>query len=110
PSADDTRLAQFDTLIARHMSEGWTASDYAAALSITAGHLSRLCRTATGRGATAYIEQARIEEACRLLAFTRLPVSEIGFRLGFADPSYFSKRFRNARDQTPSAYREGFAA
>ncbi len=106
---EDTRLAVLDTLIARHMAEGWTASDYAAALSITAGHLSRLCRAATGRGATAYIEQARIEEACRLLAFTRLPVSEIGYRLGFADASYFSKRFRAARGQTPSQYRGVFS-
>ncbi|MFC3616649.1 helix-turn-helix domain-containing protein [Lutimaribacter marinistellae] len=108
--ADHTRLTQLDVLIARHMSDSWTARDYAAALSLTAGHLSRICRAATGRGATAYIEQARIDEACRLLAFTRLPVSEIGYRLGFSDPSYFSKRFRAARGQTPSTYRDSIVS
>ena len=44
-------------------------------------------------------------EASRLLAFTRLPMSEIGYRLGFDDPSHFSKRFRAARGLAPSAYR-----
>lgn len=104
----DHRMARLDKLIQDHMSEGWTASDYADALSVSTGHLSRLCRDASGRGATAYIEQAIMEEACRLLAFTQMPVSGVGYRLGFADPSYFSKRFRASRGQTPSDYRARF--
>lgn len=102
------RLFALDDLISKHISEGWTASNFASALSVSTGHLSRLCRAATGMGATAYIEQHQIQEACRLLAFTQLPVSEIGYRLGFIDPSYFSKRFRAARGQTPSDYRALF--
>ena len=105
-----TRLFALDALISEHMSDGWTASDFAKALSISTGHLSRLCRAATGMGATAYIEQHQMQEACRLLAFTQLPVSEIGYRLGFIDPSYFSKRFRAARGQTPSEYRALFTS
>lgn len=106
--ASDARLGQVDALIAQHMSDGWRASDYAAALSLTTGHLSRLCRAAHGVGAAAYIEQKLMEEAARQLAFTRLGIAEIGFRLGFDDPSYFSKRFRARIGQTPSAYRSGF--
>lgn len=108
PRTKHARLFALDDLIAAHMSDGWTASDFASALAISTGHLSRLCRAATGMGATAYIEQQQMHEACRLLAFTQLPVSEIGYRLGFMDPSYFSKRFRAARGQTPSAYRALF--
>lgn len=99
------RLLDLDQLIARNMSQGWGASDYAAALAISPGHLSRLCRTATGKGSAAYIERAVMEEACRLLAFSQLPVSEIGYRLGFSDPSYFSKRFHRAHATPPSGYR-----
>ena len=104
------RLTALDALIAAHVGEGWTVSDYAAALLVSAGHLSRLCRNATGLGAAAYIEQYAMNEACRLLAFTALPVSEVGYRLGFSDPSYFSKRFRRMRNETPTAYRARFVA
>src|SRR6056297_2038183 len=104
------QLERLDRLIAGHMAQGWGAGDYAAALAISPGHLARLCRQATGKGAAAYIERAVMEEACRLLAFTQLPVSEIGYRLGFADPSYFSKRFRRARKLTPSDYRARFTS
>ena len=107
-TAKPARLFDLDRLIATHLGEGWTASDFASALSISTGHLSRLCRQATGLGAAAYIEQKIMDEACRLLAFTQLPVSEVGYRLGFTDPSYFSKRFRAARKQTPTAYRALF--
>lgn len=102
------RLFELNDLITRHVADGWTASAYADALSISTGHLSRLCRHATGLGATAYIEEKVMQEACRLLAFTQLPISEVGYRLGFLDPSYFSKRFRNAQGQTPSDYRAMF--
>lgn len=105
----DARLADLDHLIARHIGDGWTLPDFARALSVSAGHLSRLCRAATGQGAAAYIEAAAMEEACRMLAFTRLPVSGIGYRLGYADPSYFSRRFRAVRGETPSQYRARFA-
>lgn len=107
-SPKDARLFALDALIADHLSKPVSASDCAKALSISTGHLSRLCRAATGLGAAAYIEQRRMQEACRLLAFTQLPVSEVGYRLGFQDPSYFSKRFRAARGQTPVQYRSVF--
>lgn len=107
-SSNAEYMHEFDRLMKKNMTGSWTASDYAGALAISTGHLSRLCRAATGMGTTAYIEQSTMEEACRMLAFTQLSISEIGYRLGFADPSYFSKRFRLVRDQTPSDYRTQF--
>lgn len=102
------RMTKLNALLTQHMADGWLAKDYAQALSLTTGHLSRICRQATGLGANAYIDQAAMAEACRLLAFTQLPVSEVGYRLGFTDPSHFSKRFRSQRDQTPTDYRASF--
>lgn len=103
------RMQKLDALIAAHLADGWTASDYASALAISTGHLSRICRTATGVSAATYLEQKLMTEACRMLAFTLFPVSEIGYRLGYADPSYFSKRFRAVLKLTPTAYRAQFS-
>lgn len=103
-------LLRLDQLITSHIGDGWRVSDYASALSISAGHLSRLCRAASGCGASIYIERAIMDEACRLLAFTQLPISEIGYRLGFCDPSHFTKRFKAVRQTAPSDYRSQFSA
>ena len=102
------RMADFDRLIQARLTEGWSVADYASALSITPGHLNRICRSATGTTAARHIETAVMAEASRLLAFTQLGVAEIGYRLGFADPSYFSRRFRALHQQAPSDYRVRF--
>ncbi|MEO9466100.1 helix-turn-helix domain-containing protein [Sulfitobacter pontiacus] len=104
----DDRLSRLDQLIGNPDSAGWTAKDFASTLGISTGHLSRLCRAAKGLSATAYIEARHVEEACRMLAFTRLTVAEVGYRLGFTDPSYFSRRFRTVQGVTPSQYRQQF--
>jgi AraC family transcriptional activator of pobA len=104
------RLEKLNALIAENREENWTAARYANALSITTGHLSRICKAATGQSASAYIEDRIMGEACRLLAFTRLPISEVGYRLGYADASYFSKRFRRVRGVPPSDYRSQFTS
>lgn len=108
PSVSHRHMLAFDGLLARHLGSGWRAADYATALSITPGHLNRLCRAASGQSASRYIDTAVMTEASRLLAFTQLPIAEIGYRLGFEDPAYFSRRFRAVRGLTPSDYRARF--
>jgi AraC-like DNA-binding protein len=52
--------------------------------------------------------RVRLERAAAMLRdrrFDELSISEIGWRCGFCDPSHFSKRFRDAHDQAPGAYR-----
>lgn len=101
-------LERFDQLIAAHLADNWRPKDFADALSITTGHLGRICRETRGMSASTYIETAVMTEASRLLAFTRLSVAEVGYRLGYADPPYFSRRFRTACGVTPTSYRARF--
>ncbi|GAA3876989.1 helix-turn-helix domain-containing protein [Celeribacter arenosi] len=104
-SPASTQVMRLDALIADHVTDGWCARDYASELSMTAGHLNRLVRTARGMSLTAYLETAVMTEACRQIAFTRLPIGEVGYRLGYMDPPYFSRRFRARIGETPSQYR-----
>ena len=103
-----SHLQHFDRLLTQHLNEGWRPSDYARALSISTGHLSRLCRATQGVSASTYIEIATMSEAARLLAFTQMSVANVGYKLGFSDPSYFSRRFKSTRGTTPSEYRNQF--
>ncbi len=107
PSHDPNRQMQrLDALIAEHMSDGWSAADFARALHMTGGHLNRIVRAETGMTLTRYLETVVMTEACRHLAFTRLSVAEVGYRLGYTDPPYFSRRFRARMGETPTEYRD----
>lgn len=104
------RMAEFDRLLKDRILADWGPAKFAQTMGITPGHLNRICRAATGVSASRYIETVQMTEARRLLAFTQLAIGEIGFRLGFDDPPYFSRRFRQVTGETPSAYRAKFAS
>ena len=104
----DPRLAGFAALVSAHLREPWGVADYAKALGLSSRHLGRLCRAATGQSVQAYIAGQRVREACRLLAYTRLPVQGIAFHLGYEDPSYFSRSFQRGTGTSPRAYRARF--
>ena len=52
-----------------------------------------------------YLLRCRISECCRLLAETGLPVVAVGRQLGFDDPAYFSRIFKQRIGMPPSEYR-----
>lgn len=52
-----------------------------------------------------YQMQARVEEARRLLRFTRRSVTEIAYELGFSSSQHFATQFRSVTGVSPLAYR-----
>ncbi len=97
---------RFEALLKQHFLQHWTASNYAAALSIMPTHLSRLTRAATGHAASHVILDRVIREARRNLVYTNLPVSTIAYALGFGDPAYFSRLFSGATSLSPRSFRD----
>jgi AraC family transcriptional regulator, transcriptional activator of pobA len=104
-TAGDPRILAFDALIRSHLDQRWTLADYSKALAVSERHLRRMCLQATGLSAHALVETIRLREACRLLAYTRMRVQEVGFALGYDDPAYFARAFRRSSGQSPSNYR-----
>ncbi|MFO1109760.1 MAG: helix-turn-helix domain-containing protein [Bradyrhizobium sp.] len=106
-SAGDSELfRRFEALLEQHHLERWSVSDYARALSVTATHLNRVTRAATGDTASHLILNRLIREARRNLVYTNLPVSAIAYALGFDDPAYFSRVYAAATALSPRAFRE----
>ena len=55
-----------------------------------------------------YLQELRIQEACRQLVETTRPVREIAERVGFEDGLYFSRRFRLETALPPREYRRRY--
>jgi AraC family transcriptional regulator, transcriptional activator for feuABC-ybbA operon len=56
-----------------------------------------------------YLQDLRMQEACRQLVETRRPVREIAQSVGFEDELYFSRRFRQERGLAPRDYRKRYS-
>lgn len=105
-NAPERQLKQrFESLVGQHYLDHWRVTDYARALAVTPGHLSRVMRQATGFSALHTIESRVIREARRHLAYSNLTVSEIAYALGFSDPAYFSRVFSRATGASPRVFR-----
>ncbi len=102
-------MRRFEALIETHYRNHWRVADYAAALGISATHLSRLSRAEMGAGASRVIEMRLMKEARRLLAYTAHPVGRIAVELGFVDPAYFTRAFTRSAGMTPSVFRARIA-
>src|SRR3569833_3750810 len=96
---------RFEALLEQYFLEHWSVSDYAAALSVSSTHLSRLTWAATGHAASELIQERIVREARRNLVYTNLPVSTIAFALGFNYPAYFSRRFAVSSVLSPRRFR-----
>lgn len=102
---NERRMETLNDLIQRHFRSHQPAAFYAAALGISPTHLNRIVRAKSGHGTHDLIARKLIDEAKRELVFTFGSVQEIGYRLGFADPAYFSRFFHRQTGQTPRAWR-----
>lgn len=98
-------LAAVFEFIEAHYHEPISLSDIAAAVGLTAGHLTTVVRRKTGRPAQRWITERRMAEARRLLRETDLTVEAIATRTGYRQPSFFIKQFRRDHTLTPAAWR-----
>ncbi|MEK6249926.1 MAG: AraC family transcriptional regulator [Planctomycetales bacterium] len=83
-------------------------TDLAQAAGLSSAAFSRNFRSATGTTLVDYINDLRIGHACRLLAETPMPITDICFDSGFANLSNFNRCFRRRRRMTPSQFRSQF--
>jgi AraC family transcriptional activator of pobA len=109
PGVRTVLLRRLMQVIERRFREQPPVSTLASELGVSAPHLTRACRELLGQPALSLVHERVILEAKRYLGFTTTPVSQIAFALGFADPAYFSRFFRDRVGMSPSVYRATLA-
>lgn len=92
--------------IHEHYTEKVTLAAAAAAGGLSEKYAGIVFKKSAGISLVDYLNTLRIENAMQLLARSDLPVSDIAFRSGFDDASYFSLQFKRYAKVTPRAYRE----
>lgn len=80
--------------------------NYARQLHITPKKLNQSTKKVLGKSPKQIIDERIILEAKRLIAHTNESIKEIGFTLGFDEPTNFIKFFKNQQDITPFEFRE----
>lgn len=101
-------VIQFKQRITENFDENITIEQYAEKLNISAETLNQLCKDETGLTAKQLQLDLKIMEAKRLLLYSSLNTSEIAFKLGFEDNSYFSRIFKKKTNTAPANFRKKY--
>lgn len=101
----DPRLWQVIEHLHAHLAEPLGVPELAAVAGLSPSRLQHLFAEQLGMSVIAHVEARRMERARLLLQSTDLPIGAIAGQLGYADPLYFSTRFRRRHGESPTAWR-----
>jgi len=88
-----------------HLDRPLRVSEIASEFAISESHLRRIFRLAVGVGLGTYIRQSRIHRATGLMDHTDMNFTQIAEQCGYESLYAFSRSFKSAMGQSPSAYR-----
>jgi AraC-like DNA-binding protein len=105
PSADEVFLDKVRQVIEAHMGDSnfgveWLAHEVA----LSPRQLQRRLKASSGLTAGHLIRAMRLQRSAQLLQRRAGNVSEVAYKVGFQDPDYFSKLFRQMFEVNPSEF------
>jgi AraC family transcriptional activator of pobA len=99
----------FKELLEKQFAYQKAVNSYAAQMGITERRLQQATAAAVGKTPKQMVEERIVLEAKRLLAHSNQSVKEIGFSLGFDEPTNFVRFVRRVNGQTPMAFKQHYA-
>lgn len=87
-------------------SQGITLEEISDRLNVTPEYLGTQFKKEIGETFSIYIKKYRINKAKKLLLSTNLKLYQISERVGYNDPKYFSKVFKERTNYLPLEYRK----
>ncbi len=105
----DPRIKAACDYMAERLTHKFSIEDVAAHCHVSSSRLSHLFKEQMGVGPKAWISDQRLQQARKLLINSAESISAIGARLGYDDPSHFTKHFRSNMGCSPRQFRQSFA-
>ena len=96
------------SIVNEHYNDSMTLEEIASRLNLTPEYLGSLFNREVGINYSSYMKEVRIKEAKKLLISTELKTYEIADKVGYPDPKYFSRVFKEATGMTPGEYQKAY--
>ncbi|WNJ21508.1 two-component regulator propeller domain-containing protein [Pontibacter sp. G13] len=105
PSADETFLEQLTETIEAHLwNPDFNVNELALNLAVSRPILFKKIKALTGQTPKKLINSYRLKRAAQLLKDSDRSVSEIAYSVGFRDPKYFSRLFKEQYEMVPQEF------
>ena len=104
---DKTFLENMMKAVENHFTDSdFNLDSLAAEVKLSKSTMNRKLKAMTGLTPMDFVKNIRLRSACRLLRQADMTVSEVAYAVGFNDPKYFAKCFKEEYGQTPSQFQD----
>jgi signal transduction histidine kinase/DNA-binding response OmpR family regulator len=104
-SADELFLERLQKVLDEELTNSeFSATVFCEAMGVSRMQLHRKLKALTGYSTTEFIRSQRLKLAKQLIEQNKISISEVGYTVGFNDPSYFSKCFKQEFGQSPTDF------
>jgi signal transduction histidine kinase/DNA-binding response OmpR family regulator len=104
-TADEQFLERLQKVLDEHLTDSNFSADlFSTEMGVSRMQLHRKLKAITGQSTTEFLRVQRLKLAASLLKENKVTISEIGYIVGFNDPSYFAKCFKQEFGRTPTEY------
>ncbi len=104
---EDQFILKFTSILLDQIEdENIGVSEMAEALGLSRNQLHNKITALTGQTVSQYMRHIRLSEALKHMGNDQLTISEIAFRVGFKDPKYFGRVFKEVFGKSPSEFIE----
>lgn len=93
-------------IIEEKYSEHLTLGEICKELHYSLPYASGKFKSETGLTFTEYVQKMRIAESCRLLTESEMSITDIAYKVGYANIKFFNKIFKEITKTTPREYRK----
>ena len=107
-SPDELFIQKAIDCVKQHLDDAdYDREQFASDMCVSSSTLYNKLRALTGQNVTAFINNIRLKEACRILRQRPdISITELSMQVGFNTPKYFTKLFKKEFGMLPSEYLE----
>lgn len=102
----DPRVTEVLNYMSSHLNEEFSNEQLAELICLSPSRLGHLFRDEVGMTITQWRDDQRISRAKQLLVTSNYSINQISRLIGYSDPLYFSRVFKNKAGLSPKLYRE----
>ncbi|MAM30135.1 MAG: hypothetical protein CMC13_14030 [Flavobacteriaceae bacterium] len=104
-SADELFLERLQKVLDEHLTNSeFSATTFCEEMGVSRMQLHRKLKALTGYSTTEFIRSQRLKLSKQLIEKDKISISEVGYTVGFNDPSYFSKCFKQEFGHSPTDF------
>jgi AraC family transcriptional regulator len=107
PGLSRHQLATVQEMMQARLSEPIPLADLAATAALSVSQFSRQFKASTGETPHRFLMRLRLDQACRLLRGSTVPIAEVAARCGFSHQEHLTRVLRAQLATTPAAVRRG---